>query len=281
MKLSILGFPAALVISAQTMAFDSSLSNWELQKDAVLNGVIDSGAVIDVLDYTLTHNTFSASGNSFATVMLGQFIDATTESKTSLVSFKEVKDDDVVLYTGHDSGNGVYVGTWYSTDGQSGDFTFKVNSSSGTVVTPIEGAHQYWRLVNLQIPSGGYFEVSELEIYDSSSNGLSSAAAITSSKSPAYAGLTSLFDGNTNNRAYWTESVAEGSDFFIQWDFGDGITRKVDFLRQAGFDKYHRYIDSFTLQYSDDGVNWTDQSSQTGLTYPGDYTWSEYYDVAN
>jgi hypothetical protein len=132
--------------------------------------------------------------------------------------------------------------------------------------------HRYWRFVNINITGGGYLEISELRLYR---HGLqNSSGTITSSSAPVN-GLPLLVDGNLGTAPYWTEAVAENPAFWIKFSFASPV--EINGVAQGGKDNSTRYMESFTLQYSDDDVNWTTLGTNTGLAYPGNSTLSALY----
>lgn len=132
-------------------------------------------------------------------------------------------------------------------------------------------SYRFWRAVGFDV-SGSHLEISELQLFE----GLVQAtgATVTSSDVPGMS-LGELVDDSLSTRAYWSEAVAEDSDFFIQFDFGDGNDKYIDNIKLGGYDTTNRYPNGLTLQYSDDGVSWTTFGSASELTYPGNNTLSE------
>ena len=147
-----------------------------------------------------------------------------------------------------------------------------------------KGAHQYWRINGITIPGGGFFEISELTMVDTSTSphtSLVSAATKTSSDAPAGGSLNDIFDNNLSTRCFWSEATAEDPNFWIKFDFGGGSPdgyQRVTGVEQGGFDTSTRYMSAFTLQWSDDDSTWIDAGSKSGLSYPGNNTLSETYD---
>ena len=140
---------------------------------------------------------------------------------------------------------------------------------------PAPGAHRYWRLANLVVPGGGYLEISELEFWEGATD--VTTQGTPSSSSVPTGGVAALFDGNTGTRCYWTEQVACDPSFWIKLDFGAGNEKAIDGIKQAGYDTSNRYIQTFSLQYSDDNATWTTLGLKNGLTYPGNNTFSSLY----
>ncbi|GAB1266732.1 hypothetical protein [Aurantivibrio infirmus] len=146
--------------------------------------------------------------------------------------------------------------------------------SSGGTGGGSGGAHRFWRINTIQL-GASLLEISEIELSLADNSSLNSLATITFSSGNA----APLHDNNVNSNYWWEASVVTAPGFYMQWDFG-ATPQAVSKVRQAGFDNATRYIQGFSLQYSDDGINWTTQGAQSGLIYPGNHTYSEYYDVS-
>ncbi len=148
--------------------------------------------------------------------------------------------------------------------------TANTTTTGGSAVS----AHRFWRINTIQL-GASLLEISEIELSLADNSSLNSLATITFSSGNA----APLHDNNVNSNYWWEASVVTAPGFYMQWDFG-ATPQAVSKVRQAGFDNATRYIQGFSLQYSDDGINWTTQGAQSGLIYPGNHTYSEYYDVS-
>ncbi len=144
------------------------------------------------------------------------------------------------------------------------------------VVIAGAGAHRYWRIVDITIPGGGFFEISEIRVFENSVD-VTADATKTSSSAPGFGSLSHLFDNNLSTRPWWTEAIAEDPAFWIQLDFGFGGDRAIDGLKQGGFDNSLRYMSGFSVEHSDNGTDWTLFATKSGLTYPGNNTLSSEY----
>jgi len=141
---------------------------------------------------------------------------------------------------------------------------------------PLATPHRYWRIANVNLPGGTDLEISELQFFESAVN-VTGDGTITSSVAPSSGAVTDLTDVNLSTSCVWTAAVAEALGFWIQMDFGAGDEKAIDGVKQGGFDTSNRYMESFTLQYSDDGATFFTYGSQKGLTYPGNNTLSSEY----
>lgn len=146
---------------------------------------------------------------------------------------------------------------------------------------PAGGTHRYWKITGITIGGNSYLEVSQIELYEADQLSTNAGVTLSSSDAPTES-LNNLKDLNLNTRCYWAEAVAEGAGFYIQFDFGVGNEKQVVYLRQARFDNALRFMTSLSLSYSDNGSDWTLQSSKTGLTNaPTNKTWAGYVDVSS
>lgn len=138
-----------------------------------------------------------------------------------------------------------------------------------------DSPHRYWRVRGISVP-GSFLEISELQLLQEGVD-VTAEASKSSSDAPSFGSLSLLFDGNLSSRCFWTNTIAEGAGFWIAFDFGDGEVRNVTGVKQGGYDTSDRYMDTFTLEHSDDGVSWTALGTKSGLAYPGNFTLSTEY----
>lgn len=138
-------------------------------------------------------------------------------------------------------------------------------------------AHRYWRVNAINIPGGGYLEIGEWNLYSGTTR-VDASATISASHTPSLGAVTDLKDGNVSTRCFWSEATAEGADFWIKWDFG--TAQAVDGSKFSGFDTSNRYPNAFTLQWSDNGTDWTTQGSASGIPYPGNLTFTALISLA-
>jgi hypothetical protein len=139
------------------------------------------------------------------------------------------------------------------------------------------GAHRYWRIVNVTVPASDFLEIAEVQLLTGVTV-VSEGKTYASNPVPDSVGaLSLLFDGDLSTRVYWTAAHAEDPSFYLSVDLGSDTA--VDGVKQAGFDNNSRYMDGFTLQYSDDNSSWTTATTKSGLTYPGNNTLSATYSI--
>lgn len=134
--------------------------------------------------------------------------------------------------------------------------------------------HRYWRFRAFTIP-GSYLEIGELRVRAS---GADLAGVFSSSTTPDFGAVDALGDGSTGSRCYWSKGAAEDGGFWIKIDLG--LKYAVEGWRFAGFDTGDRYPSGLTLQWSDNGDDWTGAGIWSDLPYPGNGTYSPQYDLA-
>ena len=164
---------------------------------------------------------------------------------------------------------------------------FRLGAVAAALRTPSPGAPgapgasaRYWRIRSLSIPGGGFLEVSEIGLYSGGvrQTGAILTSSVAPSTGPGSGPVSTLDDNNTSTRPYWDEATAEGAGFWVQWDFG--TARFIDGFAQAGFDNSSRFIQSCLIECSDDAVYWEARARLSGLTYPGNFTFSAVIAVA-
>jgi len=151
--------------------------------------------------------------------------------------------------------------------------------SAGVMQLSTTPKSRYWRLVNIDVPTAGSFlEISEFEFYEFDKAASNSEATVTAQTNPDVSGtLSQLVDNDTSTRPIWNKSTAENASFWIEWDFGIGNEKQIIYARQAGYSDSGRFMEGFEVEYSDDGATWTSLVTQSGLSYPGHQTYSDYY----
>jgi len=147
-------------------------------------------------------------------------------------------------------------------------------------VTPVSFVppthHRYWRINGINLPGGSHLEISELHLFTDSTD-VTANATISASHTTSFGSVSSLVDNNTSTRCHWPAATVEGGSFSINFDFGFEGEVQINGVKQAGYNTNDRYMESFTLQHSDNNTDWTTLGSKTGLTYPGNNTYSSLY----
>jgi hypothetical protein len=168
--------------------------------------------------------------------------------------------------------NGTWIGSFHSAgevlNGRLDNLKLWRSARYAPELTP----HKYWRIRDLVVP-GAFLEISELQLY---AYGVAvSGFTMTQQQDDGGGALTSLYDNNVGTRVSWLAATANNPAFWLKWTFS--TPRGIDGVKQGGFDTADRYIQAFTLQYSDDDLNWVTVGSKTGLAYPGNFTLSALY----
>lgn len=105
-------------------------NTWQLFSDDRLDGIVETDTE-QTLNYSENHTTFRATSSSSDSLFMGDFL---TTGNGQIINFREVQDEHTVRYVGKSVDTG-FQGTWYSTDGNAGDFsiiTYKEPSQDST-----------------------------------------------------------------------------------------------------------------------------------------------------
>lgn len=139
--------------------------------------------------------------------------------------------------------------------------------------------HRYWRINAITVPSGSYLHLSELALFRDGVDITADATTSASGHSMVLGPLSRMTDGNLGTNVAWNETDVEDGTFYLQFDFGAGTESAVNGIKQAGAStgETNRFMQAFTLQYSDDGSSWTTLGSKSGLSEPGAGTFSALY----
>lgn len=131
------------------------------------------------------------------------------------------------------------------------------------------GAHRYWRIRQM-VTLITYLEVSEVQFHDADGR---VAGTLTASSAPDFGSVSDLNDNDLGTRCFWNATTTEDAGFWIAIDLGSAVD--IHGVRLGGYDTEGRYPDGINFfEYSDNGSDWTDLGSVSGLTYPGNNTLS-------
>ncbi len=133
------------------------------------------------------------------------------------------------------------------------------------------GVHRYWR-VYVTATTGSNMLLSPYEAeMRATVGGADQCNGGTASASHANSNVYKLFDNNFSS--YWNNG-SPGVDTWFQYDFGAG--NEVDVGALAILARYASQMPKdFALQYSDNGTDWTDAHSWTGITDYVGGVWKE------
>lgn len=146
--------------------------------------------------------------------------------------------------------------------------TFNLN------LTATASEHRYWRIKDITVPAatvnprGLRYKAGGTEYQ------LDGGNYATTLPSVNY--LSNLFDGSATEPR-WTDTVIENAAFYLMLDLGEGNRRNIDAIQLQGGGTSTDYFQGFTLQYSDNGTDWTTAFTKSGLTWPGAGVWSSDY----
>ena len=153
---------------------------------------------------------------------------------------------------------GVYAFTVTATDVRSGTASL---SLSGEVVT----THSYWR-INITA-ANSWAALSELEFA-----AMAGGPNLCVGGSPVTGGNypppgfdeANAFDGNTSSHQDYTWASSVSSSGWIGYHFASPVSVKE--VRISARSQYSQYPTAFSVDYSDDGVTWTQVVSYSGQT---------------
>ncbi|MFC3151626.1 SPRY domain-containing protein [Litoribrevibacter euphylliae] len=119
-----------LLVSSPLYALDVESTEWTLVKDYSLTGIMDTNTDQDTMTAVLTDNEFSGQLVTSGNIIMGRFLEPNSAPENTVVNFQEVSADAITKYLGKGTGDS-YQGTWFDTNGQSGDFSLGLNTSTG------------------------------------------------------------------------------------------------------------------------------------------------------
>ncbi|MBL0579017.1 hypothetical protein JD491_15575 [Aeromonas caviae] len=114
MKIHFLNPPILMLLASAAVAQPQKLY---LKEDTQLDGLLENASLLE-LDVNRAQNIFSAI--NIDTVYTGEFF-----HENSIVKFTKGGQNSTTYYLGYKTADNSYQGTWYQTDGSSGDFTLK------------------------------------------------------------------------------------------------------------------------------------------------------------
>lgn len=106
--------PSILMVIAGTVV--AQPQKFYLKEDNQLNGSLENPAIAE-LDVNHAQNIFSVISND--TIYTGEFL-----NENAIIKFTKSNQIATTYYLGYKIADNSYQGTWYQTDGVSGDFTF-------------------------------------------------------------------------------------------------------------------------------------------------------------
>lgn len=124
---------------------------------------------------------------------------------------------------------------------------------------------RYWRAVGLSAYGGGDVELSEFQLY-SAGGRVDDSATLTCTLPLVSGSVANLKDDDTATVARFNPKP---SGFALQWDFGSGSTADVVLARLGSSSSQALFLSHFDLQYSSDGILWTQLSQQGRFAWPG------------
>jgi hypothetical protein len=151
----------------------------------------------------------------------------------------------------------------------------EIETASTTPPSTPDSSAIYWRIKSLATIEN-YLELNELQFFSGATR---LTGTYTASTAPTGGVLTSLNDDDPTTAAgYWTQAVAQNAGFWIKIQLSSA--QVVTGIKQARYDIPQRHVRAFTLEYSNDDVNWTAAGSASNIADPGARTLSSLITVA-
>ena len=114
-------------------------------------------------------------------------------------------------------------------------------------------AARLWRITGASSVGGAALSLSALHLYGAAGR-LDAAATLTCSHTPASGALTALQDGDGATVCAFSAAQFGSAGFYLQWDFGAGVTADVWGLRVGGGSARADFLSTCALQYFDGSV---------------------------
>ena len=111
-------------------------------------------------------------------------------------------------------------------------------------------------------------ELSELQLHNASGR-VDGAAALTCSHSPIEGSLASIKDASVGTVCRFTSSDVRSSGFWLQWDFGVGVSHDVVELNVGSSSSQGSFPEIMSVESSDTGVFWAPAFTCEGILWPG------------
>lgn len=146
MKIHILTPSIIMILASAAVAQPQKLF---LKEDVQLDGLLENPSLLE-LDVNHAQNIFSAISGD--TVYTGEFL-----NENAIIKFTKGSQISTTYYLGYKTADNNYQGTWYQTDGSSGDFT--LNDASNDTVDCSGANETGWRngiYCNMDIDGGNW-----------------------------------------------------------------------------------------------------------------------------
>ena len=137
-------------------------------------------------------------------------------------------------------------------------------------------SYRYYKLHGISV-AGGFFQISDFNLTNGGTR--VGGATLTASSAPDNPPLSNFDDASTGTQNYWDATIAEGGGFYVRWDFGSATP--VDGCKLAGHNEATYFPSGFTVSGSADGSTWSELGVFSGLSYPGNYTYTSVLTLAD
>lgn len=126
---------------------------------------------------------------------------------------------------------------------------------------------RYWRIIGIEVFSGGYLELSEIALYEGAAR-VDGSAMVASTIAPVSGSLASIGDADFETTARWSGDAVRRPGFSLVFDFGSGVTKDVSAVGLAG-PTLANFAHCLSVQYSSDGAAWSDLFANARTKHPG------------
>ncbi|MFV0678655.1 SPRY domain-containing protein [Variovorax sp. tm] len=127
-------------------------------------------------------------------------------------------------------------------------------------------AHRYWRATGMEAYGFAGLELTEFQLLAGTVR-VDGPATLTSNIVPSAGTLAGLKDDDTATGATWSATALRS--LILNWDFGAGVEADVTDIRLGSGSDPTKFLLIALLQFSDDGVSWTDLQLFNAVSWPG------------
>ena len=141
-----------------------------------------------------------------------------------------------------------------------------------TALQPVETAHRYWRVRGLTCGNANYIGIADLQFRETVGGAdiATTGFAIDGSNFGASFTGDKAFDADADTTYWLTAKSNIPADSWVGQDFGaanDKVIREIVIKARVDGANFNQTPDTWVLEYSDDGTNWTTKYSGTSAAW--------------
>lgn len=136
-------------------------------------------------------------------------------------------------------------------------------------------SHRYWRATGFGVAGTNGMDLTSAILFLDGNLSTPGSATVTASLPPATGAVSSLADGDVTNVVHWDRHTITQPGFALNWDFGGSPVANCGLQLGSGASSL-TFPTELRLQYSDDGMYWTDSQVYLTVLYPGAFTLSSF-----